>query len=225
MAQYQYQTLADDEIRLLYLDPGHSGEPLRASLQHVASAYLPNFETVSYCWGDITRSATIVIEHRTLAIPKGTAEALLRFRDPKNVKILWIDAVCIHQDNARERSVHVAKMHTIYASGAKNLIWIGEDDGTVAKAIQDMRIVFEEMKKDTDDFRTFPMPGDANYYHHFGSGLKTTIDLTPLVRLCSRPWFGSLWVVQEAALAPENSCWCGDHTFDLVTFLRLARWL
>lgn len=225
MAQYHYETLADDEIRLLYLEPGRSTEVLKADLQHVSSASLPTYETVSYCWGDVARSEIIEIGGKTLAIPKGTAQALLRFRDPYHMKTLWIDAVCINQDDLTERSVHVAKMHKIYASGEKNLIWIGEDDGTVADAIRDMDIVFEEMKQDTDDFKTFPMPGDADYYHHFGSGLKTTIDLTPLMRLCSRPWFGRLWVVQEAALAPENSCWCGDHTFDLITFLRVARWL
>ncbi|EME47138.1 hypothetical protein DOTSEDRAFT_124127, partial [Dothistroma septosporum NZE10] len=194
MLQYQYQRLIGNEIRLLHLEPGSPGDTLKCKLQHVSSASSVSYETISYCWGDTTRFYTIEAEGIDLAVPRGTADALLRFRDPDKVRTLWIDAVCINQDDEVERGTQIAQMHTIYACGTRNLIWIGEDDGTVADAIRVLNQVVEEIEDATESFRKFPMPGDADYYIHNRSGLRLEIDLEPLLSLCSRPWFGRLWV-------------------------------
>jgi len=39
---------------------------------------------------------------------------------------VWIDQICIHQDDPLERGRQVAIMHNIYAGGQRTLVWLGE---------------------------------------------------------------------------------------------------
>ncbi|KAH7078935.1 heterokaryon incompatibility protein-domain-containing protein [Paraphoma chrysanthemicola] len=41
---------------------------------------------------------------------------------------LWIDALCIDQDNTRERNHQVQQMGTIYATAERVIAWFGKDD-------------------------------------------------------------------------------------------------
>ncbi len=52
--------------------------------------------------------------------------ALKRLRHPEQSRVLWIDAVCINQDDIQERSQQVAMMGDIYKQASRVLTWIGE---------------------------------------------------------------------------------------------------
>ena len=47
----------------------------------------------------------------------------LRFADSK--RVLWVDAVCINQDDLEERRLHVQFMGQIYTQAKKVLVWLG----------------------------------------------------------------------------------------------------
>lgn len=225
--RYKYEGLSRDghEIRLLQLEPGHANTTIRCRLRHVSISEAAQYETVSYCWGDQSKSALIEVENRSLAVPGSTAEVLRRFRLAVKPRTLWIDAVCIDQNNVHERSVQVTKMHQIYASATQNLIWLGQNDEDTEQAIQSMNELLPEVEEATDSFQTLPLSGGPNFYLHRISGLKQSFDAGPFLRLCSKPWFGRLWVVQEASLARSNICHCGPYSFDLHALLRVAKWI
>lgn len=52
--------------------------------------------------------------------------ALLNLRDLQNSRILWIDAICINQEDLDERSVQVAIMGDIYRQARRTVIWLGD---------------------------------------------------------------------------------------------------
>lgn len=53
-------------------------------------------------------------------------DALKRMRGVESERILWIDALCINQDDISERSSQVGFMGRIYSNAVVVLIWLGE---------------------------------------------------------------------------------------------------
>lgn len=68
---YQYRNLKEKEFRLLLLGPGRRCSRLSASLEHASldDAIRPQYETISYTWGDATARAKIKIDGKKLHIP------------------------------------------------------------------------------------------------------------------------------------------------------------
>ena len=47
----------------------------------------------------------------------------------KKPGVVWIDALCINQDDTREREQQIMLMRSIYQHAASLLIWLGEETG------------------------------------------------------------------------------------------------
>jgi hypothetical protein len=62
------------------------------------------------------------------AITRNLFEGLLRIRDSHARERLWVDAVCINQDDVLERSAQVQMMSRIYATAAMVYVWLGEGE-------------------------------------------------------------------------------------------------
>lgn len=62
-------------------------------------------------------------------------EALSYLRYPDRTRTLWIDAVCINQDDIEERAAQVAIMRLIYTQADRVIIWLGVDDDLTPTAI------------------------------------------------------------------------------------------
>jgi hypothetical protein len=54
-------------------------------------------------------------------------EALLHLRGKKETRILWVDAVCINQQDKSERNEQVRWMGEIYSSVQQVIIWLGKE--------------------------------------------------------------------------------------------------
>lgn len=223
-----YQPLAEGCFRLLCLQGDEFEATLECTLEHVL--FQPRdsraYETISYSWGSDTTTTEISLHGNKVRIPRNAAEALHRLRPTDNsTRILWIDSVCIDQHNLDERNQQVTMMADIYRHATRNLIWLGEDDGTVKTALSNVEILTSDIMVKTDSLATFPLVPDSNHHFHQSSGIDVEFDAQSIIRLISRPWFSRLWVVQEVALAKSNLCHCGPWTFDLIPLLRVAKWL
>lgn len=116
-------------IRLLYLHSGNFGSPIRCTLSRAILDHNPIYEALSYEWGppatepDVTR---VVIKGQFKTVTPNLWTALRRLRYEDRERVLWIDALCIDQDNLAERSSQVGLMGRIYKSAASVVAWIGE---------------------------------------------------------------------------------------------------
>ncbi|KAK4551410.1 hypothetical protein LTR86_011176 [Recurvomyces mirabilis] len=205
-ASYEYRPLSvgKHEIRLLELLPGETTDPVCAEPLHVSLDKPLRYETISYVWGDPTRTEPIFLSDRELLVPKNTVAALRRMRTLDAPRLLWIDAVCINQDDVQERGKQVGIMGLIYGSSTGNLIHLPADDAMAARIIKAVETLDREAHEATDGFRVFsarvrnPLTGDFS---------------------------SRLWVLQEARLAPQNICFLGSLTMSLEVILRAARWV
>ncbi|GIZ44760.1 hypothetical protein CKM354_000795000 [Cercospora kikuchii] len=219
------------EIRLLRLQPGQGDEPLRCKLDHtvISSKRHRKYKTVSYCWGQNPENGHVSIDGVPIAVNKSAIRALQRLREKSHELVIWIDAICIIQedDAMDEKEKQVAFMSDIYRKGTTNLVWLGDctplDADRVSRTLQN---VLANMRQATHDFKDLPWimygPGSKNVD---GTMLDARIDLAPLLLLFSRPWFGRLWVAQEATLSQESICHLGQQTFALTDVLLVAAWL
>lgn len=146
-ALHYRQTLSVErqEIRLLHVRPGAFDDPIKAcfslaSLKEVEANRI-NFHALSYCWGYPTEREEILLspdqneieEGLTFSIGKSAAQALRRLRQESQTLVIWIDAVCINQDDLEERAHQVTLMTQIYSLASMVHIWLGEESrGTEA---------------------------------------------------------------------------------------------
>lgn len=121
---FQYEALPDPKttIRLLTISPG-SG-PVQCSM--TTSPIEPSaYSCLSYTWGDDTKLRRIYINGGRYSVRKNLLAFLHTARRYGLVEPIWIDAICINQDDNFEKSSQVRMMGNIYYSASRVIVWLG----------------------------------------------------------------------------------------------------
>lgn len=198
--QYSYKPLRGSrEIRLLYLHPPQNGSnELRCDIHHCRDleSSPDEYEALSYTWadenGDKTLRKSIRCNGTTMHVTMNLAMALRELRHPNCPRILWVDAVCINQNNDDEKNVQVGMMGYIYRRARQVVAWVGP-----------------ESAMDVAAFRV------VNYLHAEGwFSPEELYTWFSLVRFIKRTWFSRVWIVQELALAKKIIIYCGKNQLD-----------
>lgn len=126
---YRPLNAATKEIRLLRLEPGSGEDPLRCSFFYtdLASGDVLDYHTISYVWGKVTGGGHVLLEGLALSVPPSSEAALRATRLRDIPRTLWIDAICINQNDTDEKTQQVRLMGQIYGSGQANLVHFAED--------------------------------------------------------------------------------------------------
>ncbi|EEU37988.1 uncharacterized protein NECHADRAFT_95927 [Fusarium vanettenii 77-13-4] len=193
-SEFAYRPLHNKSaIRLLELFPSDNrAEPLLGRLIESDLTLQPDYEAVSYVWGDTNINDCIELDEQAVSITANLHSALVHIRDASDVRTLWVDALCIDQSTHAERNQQVTIMGDIYKSARQVLVWLGE-------AADDSHLVFEYLKDDANN--TFPnLPRPPAQYRQAWKAL---------VR---RPWFFRTWVIQEVALSRKAIIMCGEES-------------
>ncbi|KAF2464484.1 HET-domain-containing protein [Lindgomyces ingoldianus] len=233
---YQYQPLPrDDCIRLLVLLPGSYDEPkLSCRLLSVPLEEAPSFEALSYVWGTPVNTAVIDCCRGYLPIRANLETALRQLRHRAETRWLWVDALCINQEDDSERGNQVRMMGLIYFQATRVVIWLGlddtqyEEDGvfvqvpasgvfeTISKTAQR---IFEDIER-FDVIKSMPVVtlDDLGRYD-----ITKWKHLSSFIRL--RPWFHRGWVIQEIGLAGDSLLVCGSVELGFWDYIIFVRWL
>jgi hypothetical protein len=217
------------QFRLLTVLPAGAADAPLECLVHVAdlssggaaTTTVPEYETISYCWGDAAERSVLVVDGEAVSVPASAAMALRRVRRPDSTRVVWLDAVCINQRDDDERSRQVSMMGDIYRHGAGNLIYLGEQD--IGPAVASMAAILDEIHAEGDALTQ--LRNEMGAWQYSNTAIKAQYDHEALFDLYSIAWFRRLWVLQEAALARRNLCFCGQFELDLVDVTRVAAWL
>lgn len=86
------------------------------------------YHCLSYVWGDASDRVPISLNGQAFSITRNLWIALRRLRWYGQLDYLWVDAICINQDDMYEKSQQVRKMADIYSQTQEVIIWLGEDD-------------------------------------------------------------------------------------------------
>ena len=200
MTSFTYSPLLDRQIRVLVLFPGNASDSLRCALKHVNISDFPSYKALSYTWGTggKTRSITCNMVSAEIAITASLAAALAQLRDVKESTTLWIDQVCINQEDIEERSSQVPLMAEIYTNAKQVIVWLGEADTNTESAFGCIPNLVRAFSLNSKDYfpAVFPFINSPSWF-----ALKTVFE---------RPYFRRVWIVQEVALAADALICCGS---------------
>ena len=77
--------------------------PICCSLMQGPHMNLICYEAISYTWGDMDPTEAILVDGCTKKVTKSVYEILASYSSLFIPKLLWIDALCIDQENEREK--------------------------------------------------------------------------------------------------------------------------
>lgn len=132
--RFEYQPLSSqrNEIRLLRILAVRDFDGVNCRIDcnifHVSLDNLPDYDALSYAWGDRLDLRSISLEGHPFHVTANLHGALSRLQSSSMSRPIWIDAICINQDNLQECSEQVGKVEAIFKQAAKVIIWLGDAD-------------------------------------------------------------------------------------------------
>ncbi|KAF5599852.1 heterokaryon incompatibility protein het-6 [Fusarium pseudoanthophilum] len=160
MPRFPYPPLLSAELRLLELHPGLPDDRLTGTVFHrilsPEDGELPDFEALSYCWGDQSRPEQVKLAterptpgeqsdqssdsgHVDIGPNLASALRALRYRDCK--RVLWCDSICINQQDTVEREGQVQRMADVYMFAERVIAWLGPATPWASMAMETVRQV------------------------------------------------------------------------------------
>jgi len=101
--------------------------PVKIQLRKAALDRQPAFWAFSYTWGDAAARTNILVgEQATLSITQSLEAALKAMRTPDEPVFLWVDQICINQDDSHEKTSQLPLMGRIYSLATQTVAWLGE---------------------------------------------------------------------------------------------------
>ncbi|KAB8272533.1 heterokaryon incompatibility protein-domain-containing protein [Aspergillus minisclerotigenes] len=210
MPRYTYSPLPTGSciIRVLVLLPDtHDTSSITCqlinySLPLTGNCYLP-YEALSYVWGSESTPRYIFIDGLTLSVTDNLYAALLHFRDHQLARMLWVDAVCINQQDNQEKGYQIRLMPTIYSKASHVIVWLGKAADHSDRALDTIRLAAENTSSGCES--TTPWGKETN--------------TTAVLMLLQRPWFRRVWVLQEISSARSILVMCGYFKINGITFV------
>ena len=145
----------NNRIRLLRLMPNRietadiKCELFHYSLEPDNSTHL--YDALSYVWGNPNETVDIVVNEHVLGVTKNLHAALVQLRDHSLERIIWIDALCIDQDNDEEKMQQIHFMARIYGQANRVIVWLGNAEDDSDRALEAIsRAVENESANDSN---------------------------------------------------------------------------
>lgn len=203
-----------NDIRVLEILPPMSSDDhdtIACRMRIVAGDSKTDYIAVSYVWGNPNIVRLILLDGILMPIRLNIWNFLFQMRDEGHHGYLWIDAICIHQEDVLERSHQVGLMGQIYAAAKMVLVWLGTDDDEedVAQAVHLLSAQHVSVGEMAD---------------------WTQSQWKVMQSLFSNEYWSRLWIVQEFTLARAIEVRCGRRTLGEFTlsafemFLRRSVW-
>ena len=112
--------------RLIVLEPGAYYYPIRCRLGDVDLDDDPEYEAISYTWGDANDVETVHVNGLSLQMRSNLSSFLRRLRHISEEKTFWVDALSISQTDLNEKSRQVAMIGRVFKQATCVRAWVGE---------------------------------------------------------------------------------------------------
>ncbi|KIM94396.1 hypothetical protein OIDMADRAFT_71339, partial [Oidiodendron maius Zn] len=123
------------QTRILCLHPGTSEMQVQCSLIPMSlddpsgdkkdQGWSGEYEALSYTWGKPHPTTTLTCNGVSYGVTNNLYSALHHLRLPDRPRYIWVDALCINQNDIPERNVQVREMIRIYSGAKRVVIWLG----------------------------------------------------------------------------------------------------
>ncbi|KAI1480266.1 heterokaryon incompatibility protein-domain-containing protein [Daldinia eschscholtzii] len=226
-----YTPLSQNQVRFIEILPSDTEEgPVRCLLKAVELGPDVRYAALSYIWGDPGVTRDIIVNDIVLPVTVNLESALRQFsktgfpgkRETGLITQLWVDAVCVNQQDIPERNHQVTMMASIYSNATAVFSWLGppgegrhdlalrairETMFGICDALEgapDSSLVWSEMVKAGFEWMTANL-GDIT----LDSTGHESVHWKALINLRRNEYWSRMWVIQEIALVRNQ----GEHWF------------
>ncbi|PMD24107.1 hypothetical protein NA56DRAFT_656564 [Hyaloscypha hepaticicola] len=229
MTSFKYKPigLEGPAFRLLRLLKGDDdliqGQLFDSKLPPPASPeYVRDYAALSYTWGSQSRPCEIMINGSILTVTKNAYLALRDLRYQEKDRILWIDALCINQNDDKERGEQVQQMGYIYSKAERVIIWLGEATYNTDYVMHYMKQLEKEGTKHASNDQKISDKQWVDIWSavvHSLSADQRDLLVEGLRSLLRRNWFKRVWIIQEVANARVAEITCGGKSVSSSIFV------
>jgi Heterokaryon incompatibility protein (HET) len=244
---YRYTPLPTNECVRFAKNIRLENGAIHLSLEVAELADSPVFTALSYTWGcpsihasergvTAERKFSIICDGQKILITENLHDFLTLLAIDGKISSaagrlpVWIDALCIDQENLQERAQQVRLMSIIYRVARRVLVWLGDDDGRVDTALQIILALNTQKLKDLGGLDSWLQYQRPDAIRPIGEFPSRQLHWDALAAFFARSWFYRMWVFQEITVAFEIRVQCGRRTMawsDLVhvsEFLSKTNW-
>jgi hypothetical protein len=137
----------------------------------------------------------MILQGLSIEITNAVAHALTRLRLPAAERFIWIDFLCINQDDTYERASQVSMMHEIYSCAQRTCVYLGVAGPMTAFGFQAL-----------DTLRSHPTTGWNEVWD------KPDWGCDGIANVMQHKWWTRTWYIQEAVVAKEVVLICEEHS-------------
>ncbi|KAI1737005.1 heterokaryon incompatibility protein-domain-containing protein [Xylaria scruposa] len=226
MFEYQRLDLRGFGFRLVRLQKG-DGVMIQCELIHTTlDDNLIPYEAVSYTWGALKRERHVYITGEILPVTSNLWQVLHDLRRLDVDRYLWVDGVCINQDDDLERGHQVQQMKHIYQRADRGIFYLSPYT-TISQVIMRSLTL---LQKQVAGSRWAPNDERWNAaWQTVQAGLRSQYDNLEarqregLAYLLLSPFFRRVWILQEVASVHRASVFCGTFSIPAHIFAIGAR--
>ena len=207
---FTYTPLPNDCIRLLtFAAPSTYPGALTCTINTFPLDNPPSFDALSYTWGAPSKTETILCNGHEMKIRANLHEAIQTiFSPPISLDLpIWIDAICINQEDDEEKGHQVHRMGDVYRRASKVVVWLGPAENDSDLAMQSLSGLSERLS-------SIPHGSAVSYFEEYGLPDENSPVWHAVGHLFRRQWFGRLWTFQEAVLAAKLIAVAGQKMAD-----------
>ncbi|KAK4445750.1 heterokaryon incompatibility protein-domain-containing protein [Podospora aff. communis PSN243] len=247
------ESLGWDVIRLVRIQDrarfAFSSRRIELDIKVFQLDHAPPYRALSYTWGpshqgqppyvDGDKRPIRIAGRRFLVLPN-LWDALVQLREcfrrggelSEGPRYLWIDALCINQDDLAERAAQVSVMDRVYSQATQTVVWLGKADHETSKA---RRLLEKITQIPPDESKAISATArgirpDRPYFLARGLPDPTWTRShrqrwLPIMDLFERAWFTRSWVVQEVLLSADILILCGAWSFSFFELVYTANFL
>ncbi|KAI1745488.1 heterokaryon incompatibility protein-domain-containing protein [Xylaria scruposa] len=174
------------------------------------------FIAISYCWGDLPPDRVLVLaDGSTIPITAKVIHILQEIIHRTQSDVIWIDAICINQQDPIEKSDQIFLMTNIYHSAESVEIWL--DAGQSSRDALRTTIRDRNVSPNASFEVGLLRPRDSYSYYTPYTDLE-------IFELMWSPWFERAWVVQEYCYSKQPNFHYGGMKIYIPFLEMVYRW-
>lgn len=209
---FTYQSLnGENPVRFLSLLPSELDGTICCEIHNDDLSNHQPYHAVSYTWGPPEPTDLIQVSGKQLPVRRNLFLFLRAMvgANSDGLQRLWIDALCIDQNNIEEKNQQVPQMGRIYSGAQSVLIWLGPASDETDSAFD----AFENVRKQIDDTQDrYAMMQPSSFINAMPTGEEFE---SSILGLLNREYWTRVWIVQELFLTTRGRVICGPRTMRL----------
>ena len=183
------------------------------------------YEAVSHNWGDDPIGGILHCNSKIVAVRESQYMMLKHLRNKTERRCVWLDTICINQDDIGERAAQVGKMFTIFKHAQHLLIWLGLPKARTAlvfKALAKMKATKLLQFLDAPQFSQYRLDAQTPFVPNMCSSCHSEFALG-IDEFSAFQWFCRTWVRQEVFASKAATLLCGPFGYPWSDFACYVR--